>query len=84
MLLFLRLVCTTAAVGIATLIGLETLSAALWVQVAVPVAIMVLVAYIVTGVAPRTPAQQHPESVALAAQGPARFRRLAWARWPPC
>ncbi len=72
-LLFLRLVCTTTAIGLATLLGIELIDAAMWVQVAVPVAIMVLVAYIVTGVAPRTLAQQHAEPVALAAQGPARF-----------
>lgn len=72
-LLFLRLVCTTSAIGIATLLGTELIEAALWVQVAIPVAIMVLIAYVVTGVAPRTLAQQHAESVALAAQGPARF-----------
>ncbi|MFN8128031.1 MAG: hemolysin family protein [Candidatus Nanopelagicales bacterium] len=72
-LLFLRIVCTTTAIGIATLIGIESLDASLWLQVAAPVAIMVLVAYIVTGVAPRTLAQQHAEPVALAAQGPARF-----------
>jgi CBS domain containing-hemolysin-like protein len=72
-LLFLRIVCTTTAVGLATLIGIETIQAALWVQVAAPVALMVLVAYIVTGVAPRTLAQQHAEPFALAAQGPARF-----------
>ena len=72
-LLFLRLLCTTTAVGIATLIGMETIDAALWVQVLVPVILMVLIAYIVTGVAPRTLGQQHAESIALAAQGPARF-----------
>ena len=72
-LLFLRLLCTTTAVGIATLIGMETIDAALWVQVLVPVILMVLIAYIVTGVAPRTLGQQHAESIALAAQAPARF-----------
>jgi CBS domain containing-hemolysin-like protein len=72
-LLFLRIVCTTTAVGIATLLGIETIKAAMWQQVLVPVAVMVVVAYVVTGVAPRTLAQQHSESFALAAQGPARF-----------
>jgi len=72
-LLFLRLLCTTTAIGIATLIGMETIDAALWVQVLVPVILMVLIAYIVTGVAPRTLGQQHAESIALAAQAPARF-----------
>jgi len=72
-LLFLRLLCTTTAIGIATLIGMETIDAALWLQVLVPVIVMVLIAYIVTGVAPRTLGQQHAESIALAAQGPARF-----------
>ena len=72
-LLFLRIVCTTTAVGLATLIGIETVDGPQWAQVAAPAAIMVLVAYIVTGVAPRTLAQQHAEPVALSAQGPARF-----------
>jgi CBS domain containing-hemolysin-like protein len=72
-LLFLRIVCTTSAVALATVIGIETIDAALWAQVAAPVALMVLVAYIVTGVAPRTLAQQHAEAIALAAQAPARF-----------
>ena len=72
-LLFLRIVCATSAVGIATLIGIETVDGPLWMQVLVPVVIMVLVAYVVTGVAPRTLAQQHSESFALIAQGPARF-----------
>jgi CBS domain containing-hemolysin-like protein len=72
-LLFLRLVCTTSAIAIATLIGLETVSGPVWVQIALPVAVMVFVGYVVTGVAPRTLGQQHAEPIALAASGPARF-----------
>ncbi len=72
-LLFLRLVCTTTAIAIAALIGLETVSGPVWVQIALPVAVMVFVGYVVTGVAPRTLGQQHAEPIALAASGPARF-----------
>ncbi len=72
-LLFLRLVCTTTAIALATLIGLETISGPQWWQIGLPVLVMVVVGYVVTGVAPRTLAQQHAEPVALAASGPARF-----------
>ncbi len=72
-LLFLRLVCTTTAIGLATLIGMETVSGPLWWQIGLAVLVMVFVGYVVTGVAPRTLAQQHVEPVALAASGPARF-----------
>ncbi|MFN8182854.1 MAG: hemolysin family protein [Candidatus Nanopelagicales bacterium] len=72
-LLFLRLVCTTTAIGLATLIGMETVSGPMWWQIGLAVLVMVFVGYVVTGVAPRTLAQQHAEPVALAASGPARF-----------
>jgi CBS domain containing-hemolysin-like protein len=72
-LLFLRLVCTTTAIGMATLIGLEAVDGPRWWQVGLPVAIMVFIGYVVTGVAPRTLAQQNAEPVALVASGPARF-----------
>ena len=72
-LLFLRLVCTTTAIALAALIGMETISGSLWLQVGVPILVMVFVGYVVTGVAPRTLGQQHAEGIALAASGPARF-----------
>lgn len=72
-LLFLRLVCTTTAISIATLIGLEVVDGPQWWQMGLAVAVMVFVGYVVTGVAPRTLAQQHAEPIALAASGPARF-----------
>ena len=72
-LLFLRLVCTTSAIAIATLIGIEVIDAPRWWQMGLAVAVMVFVGYVVTGVAPRTLAQQHAEPIALAASGPARF-----------
>jgi CBS domain containing-hemolysin-like protein len=72
-LLFLRLCCTTTAIAIATLIGLETVDGPQWWQIGLAVLVMVFVGYVVTGVAPRTLAQQHAEPVALVASGPARF-----------
>ncbi len=72
-LLFLRLCCTTTAIAIAALIGLEVVSGPRWWQIGLAVLIMVFIGYVVTGVAPRTLAQQHAESVALVAAGPARF-----------
>ena len=72
-LLFLRYVCTTTAIAIATLIGLEVLDGPTWFKVAIPVLIMVVVGYVVTGVAPRTLGRQHAEAIALVASGPARF-----------
>jgi CBS domain containing-hemolysin-like protein len=72
-LLFLRLVCTTSAIAIATLIGIEVIDGPRWWQMGLAVAVMVFVGYVVTGVAPRTLAQQHAEPIALAASGPARF-----------
>ncbi|MCU0278499.1 MAG: hemolysin family protein [Candidatus Nanopelagicales bacterium] len=72
-LLFLRLLCSTTAIGLATLIGIETIDGPAWWQVGAPVLIMLLVGYVVWGVAPRTLAQQNAEPVALAASGPSRF-----------
>ncbi len=72
-LLFLRLLCSTTAIGLATLIGLETIDGPTWWQVGAPVLVMLLVGYVVWGVAPRTLAQQNAEPVALAASGPSRF-----------
>ncbi len=72
-LLFLRLLCSTTAIGLATLIGLETIDGPTWWQVGAPVLVMLVVGYVVWGVAPRTLAQQHAEPVALAASGPSRF-----------
>lgn len=72
-LLFLRLVCTTTAIVIAALIATQTVTGPRWWQLGLAILVMVFVGYVVTGVAPRTLAQQHAEKVALAASGPARF-----------
>ncbi|HQR80753.1 MAG TPA: CNNM domain-containing protein, partial [Actinomycetota bacterium] len=72
-LLFLRLVCSTTAIVIAALIATQAVTGPRWWRLGLAILVMVFVGYVVTGVAPRTLAQQHAEKVALAASGPARF-----------
>lgn len=71
-LLFLRYCCSTGAIALVTYLSLNTVQGPLWVQLLVAVGIMVLVLYVVVGVAPRTVGKQHADQVALAAAGPAR------------
>ena len=68
LLLLLRLVCETAAVGIVTSYCLDRFEGALGVVVAV--ATMTLVIYVVVGVAPRTIGRQQAPRIALLSAGP--------------
>jgi CBS domain containing-hemolysin-like protein len=67
--MFLRILLEVVATVLVTLVYFEHLEA-LWAQILYPVLTMVLVSFIVLGVAPRTLGRQHAERVALAAAGP--------------
>ena len=67
-LLFLRLVCTTSAIAIATLIGIEGDRRPRWWQMGLAVAVMVFVGYVVTGRA------ADPGPAARRADRPGRLR----------
>jgi CBS domain containing-hemolysin-like protein len=67
--LFLRILLEVVATVLVTLVYFEHLEVA-WARVLDPVLTMVVVSFIVLGVAPRTLGRQHAERVALAAAGP--------------
>jgi CBS domain containing-hemolysin-like protein len=67
--LFLRILLEVVAIVLVTLVFFENFHTA-WEQILYPVLTMVLVSFIVLGVAPRTLGRQHAERVALAAAGP--------------
>ncbi len=67
--LFLRILLEVVATVLVALVFFEHFQAG-WEQVLYPVLTMVLVSFIVLGVAPRTLGRQHAERVALAAAGP--------------
>jgi len=67
--LFLRILLEVVAIVLVTLVFFEHFQAT-WEKVLYPVLTMVLVSFIVLGVAPRTLGRQHAEKVALAAAGP--------------
>ena len=76
-LLFLSTTLTVTAVTLVAYVGVAEFSSRLdwpvgWAIVLV-VAIMVVVSYVVLGVAPRTLGRQHAEAIALRAAGPARL-----------
>jgi CBS domain containing-hemolysin-like protein len=64
--LFLRLLCEIAAIVIVTqLVRRAWDDAAFWAVAVVSIGIMLVVSFVVIGVAPRTLGRQHPERVAL-------------------
>ena len=67
--LFLRLFLESVAIVLVALIFFQHTEAT-WERVLYPVSTMVLVSFIVLGVAPRTLGRQHAEAVALVATGP--------------
>jgi CBS domain containing-hemolysin-like protein len=67
--LFLRILLEVVATVLVTLVFFENFGA-VWEQILYPVLTMVVVSFIVLGVAPRTLGRQHAERVALAAAGP--------------
>ncbi len=69
-LLLLRMVAETAAVVLVALVVADSLES--WLQrILIAAGAMVVVSYVVIGVAPRTLGRQHAEQVALFAAGPA-------------
>ena len=67
--LFLRLVCETSAVVIATALVIDVLGAHSVSSVLVAIGLMFVVLFVLVGVGPRTLGRQHAESVALATAG---------------
>ena len=68
--LLLRLLCEVAAIVLVTLLVHDFYGGATWLAVLTSVAAMLVVSFVVLGVAPRTLGRQHAEAVALAAAGP--------------
>jgi CBS domain containing-hemolysin-like protein len=64
-----RVVCEVLATVLVARVCLERLSS-VWAAVLLATAVMVVVSYVLVGVAPRTLARQHAPRVALAAAGP--------------
>ncbi|MDR1431931.1 MAG: hemolysin family protein [Propionibacteriaceae bacterium] len=79
--LFLRLLLQTAATVLAALVFFQHF-AATWERIVFPLVIMLLVSYLLLGVAPRTLGRQHAEALALAMSGP--LRALAVVIAPVC
>ena len=68
--LFLRLLCEIAATVIVTQLVRNAWDGAFWAAAATSIAIMLVVSFVVIGVAPRTLGRQHAERVALASASP--------------
>ncbi len=68
--LFLRMLCETAAVILVTVVMIDTVVGDRWWAMLVSLAIMLVVSFVVIGVAPRTVGRQHSERIALLAAGP--------------
>ena len=71
--LLLRLLCETAAIALVTLWIHDLYDGDFWPALATSVGVMLLVSFVVIGVAPRTVGRQHDATVALAAAGPLSF-----------
>jgi CBS domain containing-hemolysin-like protein len=68
--LFLRLLCEIAATVIVTQLIRNAWDGAFWAAAATSIGIMLVVSFVVIGVAPRTLGRQHAERVALASATP--------------
>ncbi|MFN8194013.1 MAG: hemolysin family protein [Nocardioidaceae bacterium] len=68
--LFLRLACEISAIVLVTLLTYDAWTHAWWATVLTAVGIMLVVSFVVIGVAPRTLGRQHDERVALLTAGP--------------
>jgi CBS domain containing-hemolysin-like protein len=71
--LFLRLLCEIAATVLVTQLVRNAWGSAFWAAAATSIAIMLVVSFVVIGVAPRTLGRQHSERVALASATPLYF-----------
>ena len=70
--LLLRLLCEVSAIVLVTKVVTETVDGRWWASVLGTIAVMVVVSFVVIGVAPRTLGRQHAETVALWSAGPLR------------
>jgi CBS domain containing-hemolysin-like protein len=70
--LLLRLAAEIAAIVLVTFVAIETVDPG-WLALAVAIVSMLLVSYVVVGVAPRTLGRQHSERVALVSAGPLKL-----------
>jgi CBS domain containing-hemolysin-like protein len=68
--LLLRLLCEISAIVLVTRQITRSLDGAWWASVLVTIGVMLLVSFVVIGVAPRTLGRQHSERVALASAAP--------------
>jgi CBS domain containing-hemolysin-like protein len=68
--LFLRLLCEIAAIVLVAQLVDEQLDGEFWVSTLVAIGVMLVVSFVVIGVAPRTLGRQHNETVALFCAGP--------------
>jgi CBS domain containing-hemolysin-like protein len=67
---FLRLLCEISAIVLVTILVTEYVDQSFWGRVAIAIGSMLVVSFVVIGVAPRTLGRQHSETVAL------------WSAWP--
>ncbi len=70
--LFLRLLCEISAIVLVAKVVYESVDESWWPSVLVTIAAMLVVSFVVVGVAPRTLGRQHSETVALLSAGPLR------------
>jgi len=70
--LFLRLLCEVSAIVLVTKLVSEGVDGRWWATALGTIAVMVVVSFVVIGVAPRTLGRQHSETVALLSAGPLR------------
>ncbi len=68
--LLLRTLCEVAAIVLVTLLISDHVGGSWWARVGMAVASMLVVSFVVIGVAPRTLGRQNPETVALWSAGP--------------
>ncbi len=68
--LFLRLLCEISAIVLVTLQIDEAVGGSWWISVLTAIGVMLLVSFVVIGVAPRTLGRQHADSVAVLSAGP--------------
>ena len=68
--LLLRLLCEIAAIVLVTQLILDAWAGAFWAAAVTSIAIMLVVSFVVIGVAPRTLGRQHNERVALWSAAP--------------
>ncbi len=71
--LLLRLLCEISAIVLVTQLVRNALDSAFWLAALTSIGIMLVLSFVVIGVAPRTLGRQHPERVALLSASPIAF-----------